>query len=218
MLPAARWAAVTRQRPGRTPQSAWHWHWDCRWHSWHTTQGGCQATQMEHCTGSGRSSDLHHGTRTRQAALRCCASWAGTWGASPATSLGLPVFMPLVRFQRQPAPAACAVCRHALAHPLVDPDAGQRPQQHHMRTTAATAAKASAARLMPLPQPISTALGTQVQPVPDLLGQLKSMRGRLTAMQGTLLPQLQGQANRMTAGSGKGAGAGPDAGQGRTGR
>jgi hypothetical protein len=133
-------------------------------------------------------------------------------------SMGLMVFMPLVRFQRQPAPAACAVCRHALAHPLVDPDAGQRPQQHHMRTTAATAAKASAARLMPLPQPISTALGTQVQPVPDLLGQLKSMRGRLTAMQGTLLPQLQGQANRMTAGSGKGAGAGPDAGQGRTGR
>jgi hypothetical protein len=113
-----------------------------------------------------------------------------------------------------------SLCRHALTHPLVDPDAGQRPQQHHMRTTAATAAKAAAPRLMPLPQPISTALGTQVQPAPDLLGQLKSMRGRLTAMQATLLPQLQGQANRMTAGTGKAAGAGPDAaaGQGRTGR
>jgi hypothetical protein len=70
-----------------------------------------------------------------------------------------------------------------------------------MRTTAATAAKQQHGRLMPLPQPISPSLNTRVEPVRDVGKLLRDMRSRLTAMQGTLLPQLQAQANNMSPGA-----------------
>lgn len=95
----------------------------------------------------------------------------------------------------------CVLCRHALSHPLVDPDAGQRPQQHHMRSTAAAAAKQQHGRLMSLPQPILSSLNTRVQPVHNVEKLLKDMRSRLAAMQATLLPQLQAQANKMSPGA-----------------
>lgn len=98
-------------------------------------------------------------------------------------------------------PVCCAWCRHALTHPLVDPDAGQRPEQHHMRPTAAAAAKQHQGHLKPLAQPISPSLTTRVEQVQDLGSQLQAMRGRLTAMQGSLLPQLQAQAIKMASGS-----------------
>lgn len=71
-----------------------------------------------------------------------------------------------------------------------------------MSATAATAAKQQPAKLVPLPQPIASTLSTRVQPVQDLGGLLKDMRGRLVALQGTLLPQLQAQATKMTGGNG----------------
>lgn len=80
---------------------------------------------------------------------------------------------------------------------MVDLDAGQRPQQHHMRGTAATAAKQQHGRLASLPQPLSSALTTRVEPVQDLGVLLKGMRSRLAAMQDTLLPQLHAQAHKL---------------------
>lgn len=72
-----------------------------------------------------------------------------------------------------------------------------------MTSTAATVAKQRPARLLPLPQPISPGLSTRVEAVQDLGVLLQDMRSRLTAMQGTLLPQLQAQATRLAPGAGQ---------------
>jgi hypothetical protein len=65
-----------------------------------------------------------------------------------------------------------------------------------MRSTAATAAKQQPPRLTPLP--LSPTLSTRIAPVQDVGALLSDMRGRLAAMQGTLLPQLQAKASQMT--------------------
>jgi hypothetical protein len=70
-----------------------------------------------------------------------------------------------------------------------------------MRSTAAAAAKQQHGRLMSLPQPILSSLNTRVQPVHNVEKLLKDMRSRLAAMQATLLPQLQAQANKMSPGA-----------------
>ncbi len=52
--------------------------------------------------------------------------------------------------------------RFALAHPLVDPDAGLAPDQHHMAATATSRNRRLEHQLQPLPQPIPVALDTKV--------------------------------------------------------
>lgn len=69
-----------------------------------------------------------------------------------------------------------------------------------MSLTAATSAKQRTGQLLPLPQPISALLSTRVHKASDLGGQLQALRSKLTAMQGTLLPQLQTQATMMNFG------------------
>lgn len=89
--------------------------------------------------------------------------------------------------------------RHALAHPLVDPEAGERPQQHHAAMTATAAAKQRPRQLLPLPQPIPAALDTRVVAVQGIDNMLQDMRGRLQLLEGSLLQQLQAQADKLSA-------------------
>eukprot|EP00878_Enallax_costatus_P007658 GHUV01008017.1.p1 GENE.GHUV01008017.1~~GHUV01008017.1.p1 ORF type:complete len:401 (+),score=143.11 GHUV01008017.1:2658-3860(+) len=91
--------------------------------------------------------------------------------------------------------------RHALAHPLVDPEAGERAQQHHAAMTATAMAKQRPRQLLPLPQPIPTALDTREVAVQGIGNMLQDMRGRLQFLEGSLLQQLQSQANKLSAAS-----------------
>lgn len=75
--------------------------------------------------------------------------------------------------------AACFNCRHALAHPLVDAEAGMQAPQHHNGTTAAALAKQRPRQLLPLPQPIPVTLDTRVKHVQGIEAVLLGMRGRL---------------------------------------
>ncbi|KAF8072588.1 hypothetical protein HT031_000248 [Scenedesmus sp. PABB004] len=106
-----------------------------------------------------------------------------------AVAFGLCVSQLAHHTHRAPTHSAAAVhrLRHALAHPLVDADAGQRPPQHHAALTAAAAAKQRTRALLPLPEPIGVGLASRVAPA--------------QAMQGTLLQQLQAQAAQMATGA-----------------
>jgi hypothetical protein len=83
-------------------------------------------------------------------------------------------------------PAAAARLRHALTHPLVDPDAGLSRDQHHTAATAASAAKRreraaskGQGQGQQLQQPISGAVETRVTAVEGLERVAASIRGRL---------------------------------------
>lgn len=65
--------------------------------------------------------------------------------------------------------------------------------------TAAAAAKQRPRQLLPLPQPIPTALDTRMVVVQGIDSLLQNMRGRLQALEGSLLQQLQAQADKLTA-------------------
>jgi len=95
----------------------------------------------------------------------------------------------------QPAPglsvSAPWVCRHALAHPLVDPQAGQQPQQHHTTMTAAAVAKQRPRQLKPLPQPIAVQLDTKVVQQESIDEVLSNMRGRLQVRAGSASSYLE---------------------------
>ncbi|WIA28541.1 hypothetical protein OEZ86_011083 [Tetradesmus obliquus] len=118
-----------------------------------------------------------------------------------AIALGLQVCQLAHYTHRQPGNPLAAIhrLRHALAHPLVDADAGMQPPQHHTGMTAAALAKQRPRQLLPLPQPIPAALDTRVKAVQGIEAVLTSMRGRLQVLEGTLLQQLQAQSDKLSA-------------------
>ncbi|WIA08483.1 hypothetical protein OEZ85_007919 [Tetradesmus obliquus] len=117
-----------------------------------------------------------------------------------AVALGLQVCQLAHYTHRQPGNPLAAVhrLRHALAHPLVDADAGMQPPQHHTGMTAAALAKQRPRQLLPLPQSIPAALDTRVKAVQGIEAVLTSMRGRLQVLEGTLLQQLQAQSDKLS--------------------
>lgn len=78
--------------------------------------------------------------------------------------------------------AAVKRLRHALTNPLVDPDAGLHPDQHHMAATAASVAKRSRRRERAgrgEGAGIPEGLRTRVQPLAGLEAVAATIRGRL---------------------------------------
>lgn len=69
--------------------------------------------------------------------------------------------------------------RFALAHPLVNTEAGLLPDQHHLVMTEAARAKQRQRQLAPLPEPIPVPLNTKVQKIQSIESVLQGMKHKI---------------------------------------